>query len=430
MIPPAFSKTFFIENRKQLIEKLNSNSVALLFSNSQMPRNGDQYFPYRQNSDFFYLTGINQEKSALLIKKGSNNEEYEEHLFILKSDPNLEMWEGHKLTFDEAKEISGIESVMLNDSFELELDKHLTLAPYVYFNLNENVRFTPEIQSKDEINCSAVKERYPKHKIGRLSTIMRDLRLVKKKEEIQAIQHACDITENAFRDILKIIKPGLNEFEIEGEITRAFKKSGTKHHAYEPIIASGKSACILHYIENTRKCNNGDLLLMDFGAEWNNYASDLSRTIPVNGVFTERQRACYQATLRVFKYVRGLMVPNTTIDKFHQEVCEMWKKEHIDLGLYTMKELQNCTDDQPIWKTFYPHGTSHFMGLDVHDPGEKSMKLKPGMVLSCEPGLYIPNEGIGIRIENDILITEDGNKDLMESIPIEIDEIEMCMQKN
>ncbi len=423
-IPPEL----FIRNRIKLSERLGSEAVAVLHSNDEMPRNGDQYFPYRQNSDFFYFTGIEQEQSALLICPEHPDKNMQEILFIRKSDKNLEIWQGHKLTREEAKEISGIRTVKWMDEMETVLRNIILSRNNVFINIPENLKFSPDVESRDTRYLTILQEKYPLHQYQRLAPLIAGLRVLKEKEEIEIIRKACEITGKAFQKVLKSVKPGIKEYELEAELTHEFICQGASGHAFAPIVASGKSACALHYVENDKVCNDGDLLLMDFGAEYANYAGDCSRTFPVNGKFTPRQRELYEAVLRVMKFAKSLMVPGTTINKFHKEVCKRWEEEHIHLGLYTREDVVKHAGENPLWFNYYMHGTSHFMGLDVHDVGSKDTVFKPGMVLTCEPGIYIPEENTGIRLENDILITETGNIDLMEDIPIEPDEIEQIMR--
>ena len=411
-------------NREKLIKKLKKDSLAVLNSNDQMPRSGDQYFPYRQNSDLFYFTGIIQEKTSLILCPDHNNTDLREILFIRKSNRKLEIWEGKKLTLAEAKEISGIKTVKWLDEFDSVLSDLMTKAENVYINLPENPKFNPEVVVKELRFTDELKKKYPLHCYKRLTPILNELRIIKEPEEIELMKKACDITKEAFMRVLRFVKPGVMEYELEAEITHEFLKRGSDGHAFQPIVASGKNACVLHYIKNNQKCKNGDLVLLDFGAEYANYAADCSRTIPVNGKFTTRQRDLYNASLRVFRFAKSIIKPGTTINKLHKKVCDFWQEEHIKLGLYTKKEAKNQEKKEPLWTKYYLHGTSHFLGLDAHDVGNKDVELMPGMVLTCEPGLYIPDENTGIRLENDILITNEGNTDLMEDIPIEADEIE------
>jgi Xaa-Pro aminopeptidase len=392
-----------------------------------MPRNGDQFFQYRQDSDFFYLTGIEQEKSILLLSNDEKLMDFQQVLFIIRPDKNLETWEGHKLTIDEAREISGIKHIKYISEFETQLHLLLQQIKNIYFNIQELPKFKPEVQSRDFDFCHKIKNQYPIHNYERLAPLIQEMRLKKTKEEIEIIRKACSITRDTFLRILKSVKPGMMEYEIEAIISYEFIRQGAGGHAYQAIVASGKNACTLHYIENNKQCTGGELLLMDFGAEYANYAADLSRTIPISGKFSPRQRDLYEANLRILKFARSLMIPGTTINALHKEVCKKWEEEHIKLGLYSANDAENYKGENPIWYNYYMHGTSHFLGLDVHDVGTRDTVLEPGMVLTCEPGIYIPGEGIGIRIENNILITEKGNIDLMEDIPFEVEEIESLM---
>lgn len=423
----SIKKDFFIKNRDRLTKDLLPNSVALVFGAHQMPRNGDQFFPYRQSSDFFYLTGIEQEKSILLICNGRNQKELQQVLFILRPHDELEIWEGHKLTMAEAQDFSGVKTIKYLEDFEMILHSLLCTNQNIYFNSPELPKFKTEVNSRDVDYLSKIKLQYPTHSFQRLAPILQKQRIIKAKEEIEIIKKSCAITRDAFIRVLENIKPGKMEYEIEGEISYEFIRRGASGHGYSPIIAGGKNACSLHYIENDMELKDGDLVLMDFGSEYANYSADLSRTIPINGKYTPRQKEAYEATLRVFKFARSLMVPGTTINKFHKEVCKKWEEEHIKLGLYSKKDFDNNKSENPLWYKYFMHGTSHFLGLDVHDVGTRDTEFLPGMVLTCEPGLYIPEEGIGIRIENDILITKEGNIDLMEDIPIEIIDIENIM---
>ncbi len=418
---------FFVTNRKRLSKKLKPGSIALFFANYQMPRNGDQYHPYRQNSDFFYLTGIEQEKSILLLAPDASTKELKEVLFILRSNKLLETWEGHKLTTEEANGISGIVTIKLIDDFESVFHSLTCDAKHFYFNVPELPKFMPEIASRDSDFANQLKNKYPLHQFERLAPLMQELRLIKSETEIGLIKEAIRITGDAFQKLLAEVKHGMMEYEIEAIIGHEFIRNGASGHAYEPIIASGKNACVLHYTENNNPCKKGEIILMDFGAEYANYSADLSRTIPSDGKFSKRQREIYDATLRVFNYARSLMISNTTINSFHTKVCKMWEEEHMKLGLYSKDDVKRHKGENGLWFEYYMHGTSHFLGLDVHDPGSKDTTFQPGMVLTCEPGIYLAKEGIGIRVENDILITKDGNVDLMKDIPLKADEIESLM---
>ncbi len=423
------SPSFFARNRQRLIHSLKNNSLAIVHSNDEMNRTADQYFPFRQNSDLFYLTGINQEKTTLMMAPGIEDESLREILVIRRSNPKLETWEGHKLTREEAGLISGIKIVKFDDEIESLIAPVMMQVENVYLNLPEYLKFIPELPVRDLRKGEELMKKFPVHHYERLAPVMRDLRVAKSEEEISLIREACDITRKAFLNTLQSVKPGMTEYEIEALITYDFIKEGARGHAYQPIIASGSNACILHYIDNNDTCSDGDLLLMDFGAEYGNYAADCTRTIPVNGKFTARQRDLYNSVLDVLKFARSLMKPGSTINKIHQEVCRKFEKEHIRLGLYTAQAVEGQDKENPLYQQYYMHGTSHFLGLDVHDVGSKDQEFRPGMVLTCEPGIYLPGEQTGIRLENNILITRDGNVDLMKDIPIEVDEIEELMRR-
>lgn len=420
------NSSLFVKNRKKVIKYLQSNSLAVIHSNDQMPRNGDQYFPFHQNSDLFYLTGIDQEKTILTLCPNHPNKDLREILFIIESNEKIAVWEGHKYTKEEAQKTSGIKTIKYLSEFESAFREIAIKAENIYLNLNENPKFKPDTPSVDERFIKVLEKDFPAHVKERLAPIMKQLRLKKEAEEIELMKEACDITGKAFQRILKFVKPDVTEYEVEAEITHEFLWNKATGHAYDPIIASGKNACILHYIENNKKCKDGDLLLMDFGAEYANYAADCTRTIPVNGKFTPRQKECYEAVLRVMKKATSWLTPGTTINRINERVEKLLQEEHIKLGLYTQEDVDKQDPEKPLFKKYYPHGTCHFIGLDVHDVGERTTILENRMVLTCEPGLYIPEENIGIRIENDIVVNLKPI-DLMENIPREVDEIEKLM---
>lgn len=423
---PQLQSSLFQKNRKKLIRYLLPNSIAIIHSNDQMPRNGDQFFEFKQSSDLFYLSGIDQEKTILTLCPNHPNKALREILFIIESNEQIAVWEGHKYTKEEARENSGIETIKYLSEFELIFKELAIRSENIYVNLNENPKFETNLKSANERCVDKLKKEFPAHELKRLAPVLKTLRLKKEAEEIELMQEACDITEKAFRRVLKFVKPGVNEFQVEAEITHEFLWNRATGHAYQPIIAAGKSACVLHYVENNKKCNDGDLLLMDFGAEYANYAADCTRTIPVNGKFTERQKECYEAVLRVMKKATSWLTPGTTINKVNERVENLIQQEHIKLGLYTQEDVDKQDPAKPLFKKYYPHGTSHFIGLDVHDVGDRTTILEEGMVLTCEPGIYIPEENIGIRIENDVIVGLKP-KDLMANIPREVDEIENIM---
>jgi Xaa-Pro aminopeptidase len=418
--------TLFVKNRKKLIKLLQPNSIALIHSNDEMPRNGDQYFPFRQNSDLFYLTGIDQEKTILTLCPNHPDKSLREILFIIESNEKIATWEGHKYTIEEAQKASGIETVKFISSFDSVFRELALKADNIYINLSENPKFKPEVKSADERFITTLENEFPAHDFLRLAPLLKILRLIKEPEEIKLMQNACDITEKAFHRIMHFVKPGVTEYQVEAELTHEFLWNKANGHAYPPIVASGKNACVLHYTENNSKCKDGDLLLMDFGAEYANYAADCSRTIPVNGKFTPRQKDCYEAVLRVMKKAIGWLTPGTTINRVNERVENLLQEEHIRLGLYSKKDVENQDPKNPLVKKYYPHGTCHFIGLDVHDVGERTVTLEEGMILTCEPGIYIPEENIGVRIEDDIIVAHKP-VNLMGNIPKEVDEIEKIM---
>ncbi len=423
------SSDFFTSNRKHFSHKLKPNSVAIFNSNDEYHRNGDQNFSFRQNSDLFYLTGIEQEQSILILAPNHPEPKLREVLFLLEPNEQMEIWFGYKLTIAEAQKISGIKNVMIMPRLEFVLNEIILASENIYLNFNEYVKYSTEVLSRDRRFAEKIQTKFPGHNFERSAPLLSELRTIKSKTEIELIQKAIDITEKGFRRVLKNTKPGQKEFEIQAEIEYEFTTNGANGHAYPPIIASGINACTLHYIENDKVCKDGDLLLMDFGAEYANYAADLTRTIPINGKFTKRQREVYDAVLRVQKKAIEMLVVGNTVDKLNKAVNELMKQELVSLGLMKQEEYDDPIKANSILFKYFMHGTSHFLGLDVHDVGSKYEKMKAGMVFTCEPALYIREENIGIRLENDILVTENGPVDLMKNIPIEPSEIEALMAK-
>lgn len=429
MIYPHIPRHLFEQNRIKLNNRLQERSVAIITSNDTMPRNGDQFFPYRQNSDLFYLTGIYQEKTSLILCPDHPNANYREVLFILKPNKELENWQGRKLLKTEASAISGIQTIMWEEELDKFINEMISANSIIYLNISENPRMITEIETSELRMAKKITGRFPLHRKERLAPLMMSLRIIKEAEEVNIIRYACQITGKAFNRVLGFVKPGIYEYEAEAELTHEFLRQGSSGHAYYPIVASGENACFLHYVSNKSICNNGDMLLLDFGAEYANYAADCSRTIPVNGKFTPRQLQVYEAVYRVFSKAKQLMVKGTSITHIQKQVCKLWEEEHVKLGLYSMEDLRRQDPQEPLYQRYYMHSISHFLGLDVHDPGNKNNILEPGMVITCEPGIYIREEGLGIRIENDILITQDEPLDLMQHIPIEASEIEDLMNK-
>jgi Xaa-Pro aminopeptidase len=425
----TINKNLFIENRKRFVKNLLPESVAIFNSNDEMPRSADGNFPFRQNSDLFYLSGIDQEQTVLIIAPDCPVPEYRELLFLRKTNDTIAIWEGHKYTKEEARNASGIQNVYWLDDMSPIMTIILNHSKNIYLNLNENDRFSSEVPYRDLRYANEMKSKYPNHSYQRSAPIMAELRAVKSPIEIELMQTAMDITEKAFRRILGFIRPGVMEYEIEAEITHEFLSNAATGHAYTPIIASGANSNVLHYISNHNKCQDSELILLDFGAEYANYAADLTRTIPVNGKFTKRQREVYEAVLRVMRAATKMLVIGNTIPKYHEEVGKIMEQELIGLGLLKADDVKKQDPKSPLYKKYFMHGTSHFLGLDVHDIGDRYKPMQAGMVFTCEPGIYIPEEGFGIRIENDILITKNGQDDLMKNIPIEPDDIEELMAK-
>jgi Xaa-Pro aminopeptidase len=419
----------FIENRERYKAHLLPKSIAFFNANDEMPRSADQNYPFHQHPDLFYLSGIDQEQTLLVIFPDAPLPKYREILFLRKTNEHIAVWEGHKYTKEEARAASGIQTIMWTEDIPSVIPMLMNHCMNVYVNLNENDRFASEVPYKELRFSNEMKAKYPAHFFQRSGPIMAQLRAIKSDFEIQVMQRAIDITEKAFRRVLRFVKPGVMEFEIEAEITHEFIRKRATGHAYTPIIASGPNANVLHYIDNNQECKDGDVILLDFGAEYGNYAADLSRSIPVNGQFTDRQRDVYNAVHRVMKQATAMLVPGNTIEKYHVEVGKIMEEELIGLGLLNRDEVKKQNPDMPLYKKYFMHGTSHFLGLDVHDIGNRYEPMKPGMVFTCEPGIYIPEEGLGIRLENDILITSKEPVDLMANIPLEVEEIEELMME-
>jgi Xaa-Pro aminopeptidase len=423
----TINKELFISNRRNLSSKLQPNSIAILNANDTMPTNADGTMRFKQNSDLFYLTGVNQEETILLVFPDAVEEKNREVLFLRETSEYLTIWEGKKLTKDEAKEETGIENVQWLSSFDNLFRQLMTQAENVYLNTNEHNRASVVVESRDFRFINHCKSLFPLHSYYRLAPIMQSMREIKSPEEISCISRACEITEQGFRRVLKFVKPGVMEYEVEAEYAHEFIRSGAGFADYQPIIASGASACVLHYVENDKPCNDGDLLLMDTAAGFMNYNADMTRTIPVSGRFTKRQRQVYDAVLRVTKGATAYMKPGITKKEWQDYTEEITTKECIDLGLFTTDEVKNQDKDKPLVKKYFMHGVGHHLGLDVHDVGDLHAPFRSGNVFTVEPGIYIIDEGIGIRLENNILITESGNEDLMATIPLEASEIEELM---
>ena len=426
----SLDKNLFVNNRKHFSKHLNQKSIALFNANDEFPRTGDQTHVFKQNADLFYLTGIDQEQTILLLFPDCPNPLYREVLFLRQTSEYIAVWEGHKYTMDEARKASGIETIFWIDEFWNIFQTIIHYADRIYLNTNENDRYAHQVPYRDLRFIHDLQQRFPLHHYERSAPILRALRAIKSDTEIELTQKACAITRDAFVRILKFIKPGVKEYEIEAEIIHEFIRQGATGHAYSPIIASGKNANILHYNDNNQECRDGDVILFDFGAEYANYNADLSRSVPVNGRFTKRQKDVYNAVLRVMNGAKEMLVAGTIWNEYHEEVGKIMESELIGLGLLDKHDVAKQDPAMPLYKKYFMHGTSHHLGLDVHDFASRYEPFAAGNILTCEPGIYIQEEGLGIRLENDILITANGNTDLMADIPLEADEIESIMNSN
>jgi Xaa-Pro aminopeptidase len=418
----------FISNRKRFAALLKPNSIAIFNSNDVLPTNADGSLKFKQNSDIFYLSGIDQEESILVIYPDAKDGVHKV-LFLKETNEHIAIWEGHKLTKAEALKVSGIEKVYWLSEFKTVLRSLMAEAEIVYLNTNEHVRAVVETETREARFVKWCMAEYPVHKYERSAPLMHNLRAIKQDIEIELIQQACNITEKGFRRLLSFIKPGVWEYEIEAELIHEFTRHRSNGFAYTPIIASGYNSCVLHYIDNSLQCKDGDILLLDVAAEYANYNSDLTRTIPVNGKYTPRQKEVYNAVLRVMKAATKMLVPGTLMADYQKTVGQLMEEELIKLNLLSADDVKKQNPDAPLYKKYFMHGTSHYLGLDVHDVGNRYRKFEAGMVFTCEPGIYIREESLGIRIENNILITNNGPKDLMANIPIEANDIEALMAK-
>lgn len=415
------------KSRENFSLNLKKNSLAVINANDEFPRSGDQTFLFKQNPDLFYLTGIDQEQTILLLFPDCPNPMYKEVLFLRQTNEHIAVWEGHKYTKAKAKEISGIKNIYWLEDFWPIFSSIVNYAESIYLNTNENDRYDNAVAYRDIRFINEVKARYPLHHYERAAPIFRKLRPIKSSSELNYIQKACDITNDAFRRILKFIKPNVGEWEIEAEIIHEFIKQKSTGHAYAPIIASGKNACILHYNDNNQVCKDGEVILFDFGAEYANYNADLSRSVPVSGKFTKRQKEVYNAVHYVMKEATKMLVPGTIWNDYHDEVGKIMTSELIKLGLLDKHDVAKQDPKMPAYKKYFMHGTSHHLGIDVHDFASRYEPFAVGNVLTCEPGIYIPAEELGIRLENNIHISDNGPIDLMAKIPIEVEEIEELM---
>lgn len=418
----------YIKNRKHFVNALEPRSLAIFNSNDIYPTGADSTLPFEQHRDLFYLCGIDQEESILLLFPDAFEKKHKEILFVRETNEHIAVWEGAKLTKKQARELSGIETVYWLSEFNRVFQQLSTQCDCFYFNTNEHYRQAVETQTREDRFIAWCKKTYPAHRVGKSNPILQKLRAVKAPEEINQIRQACDITEKGFRRILSFIKPGVWEYEIEAELAHEFIRNRSKGFAYTPIIASGQNANVLHYIENNKQCKEGELILMDVAAEYGNYSSDLTRTVPVSGKFTSRQKEVYESVLKVKKEATKLLVPGTIWKEFHVEVGKLMTSELLKLGLLNKVDIQNESSEKPAYKKYFMHGTSHHMGLDTHDYGLLHQPMEANMVFTVEPGIYIPEEGFGVRLEDDVVIQSKGEPlNLMDSIPIEIEEIETLM---
>lgn len=423
----AIDPKMFTSHRANLAKLLAPNSLAIVNANDILPTNADGSLLLRQNSDLFYLTGVDQEQSILLLYPDAHEENMREILFLRETSDLIAVWEGHKLTKDEARKLTGIKRIEWLSEFPALFHRLMCECDHVYLNTNEHKRAAVEVETRDARFVRDTQARYPLHDYRRLAQLMHRLRAVKSDEEIALIREACDITKAGFIRVCKFLKPGVTEMEVEAEFAHEFiRRGGT--FAYSPIIASGKNSCVLHYLQNDQPCRKGEVLLLDVAASYANYNSDLTRTIPVNGKFSRRQRQVYNAVLRVLRAVSHAATPGKLPRQWQKEAEAFMQEELLQLGLLKPSDIRKQDPDRPALKKYFMHGVGHPIGLDVHDVGITVEPIQPGWVLTVEPGIYLPEEGFAVRLENDILVQEGGNLDLMADIPIEADEIEKLMR--
>jgi Xaa-Pro aminopeptidase len=419
----------FKHNRKRFAERMQKNSIAIFNSNDELPLNGDALHRFKQNTDLYWLTGIEQEDTMLVLFPDNPDSEHREVLVLVRPNELKEKWDGHRLRAGEARFISAIETVVWLDSLDALLQQWIHLADNIYLNTNENDRKANLVPVRDYRYAEQMKQRYPLHQYLRSAKIMKEVRSVKTALEIEVLQKAIDITDNTFRRLLKFIRPGVMEYEIEAEIFHSFLSQRATGPAYHSIIAGGDRARTLHYVSNNQECKEGELVLMDFGAEYGGYCADLTRTIPVNGKFGRRQKTVYNACLHLHQYAKNILKPGITIVDYHEKIGEEATQQFLKIGLLKKGDVKNEDRKNRAYRKYLYHGISHHLGIDVHDLGTKTAPIKPGMVLTIEPGIYIEEEKMGVRIENNVWITRNGNKDLMANIPITAEDIEALMKK-
>lgn len=422
------SNSFYNNSRKAFMAELKPKSLAVFNSNDIYPVGADSTLPFEQHRDIFYLSGIDQEESILVLFPNAYEKKQREILFIRKTDEHIAIWEGAKLTKAQAKDISGIQTIFWLEDFEAVLQKLSTQCDTFYFNTNEHYRQSVETETREDRFIKWCKKQYPAHSNAKSNPILQKLRSIKADEEIEQLQTACDITEKGIRRLLSFLKPGIWEYELEAELVHEFLRNRSKGFAYEPIIASGINANILHYTQNNQQCKAGELVLLDVAAEYGNYSADLTRTIPVSGVFTKRQKEVYNSVLRVKNEATKLLIPGTIWKDFHLEVGKLMTSELQGLGLLDKADIQNENPENPAYKKYFMHGTAHHLGLNTHDYGLLHLPMEANMVFTVEPGIYIPQEGFGVRLEDDVVIQKSGAPtNLMKNIPIEVEDIESIM---
>jgi Xaa-Pro aminopeptidase len=422
------SKDLYITNRAKFARQMQPNTLAVFNSNDIFSISADSTMPFQQHRDILYLSGVDQEESILVIFPDTKNDKHREVLFLKETSELIAVWEGEKLTKETAFETSGIRTVYWLNQFPVIWKQLMAEADGIYLNTNEHLRATTEMETREDRFIKKVRAEFPAHAVYKSAPILQRLRSIKESAEIALMQQACDITHKGIERVMKFLKPGVWEYEIEAELSHEFLRNRSRGFAYTPIIASGKNACVLHYIENNQQCQDGDVILLDVAAEYANYASDLTRSLPVNGRFTPRQKEVYNAVLHVKQEAEKLLVPGTMLADYHQEVGRIMENELVKLKLIDSTDIKNQNPDWPAYKKYFMHGTSHFIGLDTHDVGLWNEPIHAGMVFTCEPGIYIPAENLGIRIEDDLVVQDNGAPfNLMGNIPIEADEIETLM---
>ncbi len=417
----------YIRNRKNFMEHMKPRSLAVFNSNDIYPVSADSTLPFHQHRDILFLSGADQEESILVLFPDAPDEKHREILFLRETNEHIAIWEGEKLTRERAQEVSGIRTIYWLNQFDTIFKQLMSQADTIYLNTNEHLRADTTVQTREDRFIERVKREYPAHEVAKSAPIMHRLRSVKDPIELELMQQACNITEKGFRRILDFVRPGVWEYEVEAEFMHEFLRNRSRGFAYTPIVASGRNACVLHYIENKAECRDGDVMLLDVGAEYANYSSDMSRSIPVSGKFTKRQKEVYNAVLRVKTEAEKMLVPGTIMAEYHREVGKLMEKELIGLGLLDQTDIKNQNPDWPAYKKYFMHGTSHFIGLDTHDVGLWHEPIRENMVFTCEPGIYILEENLGIRIEDDLVVKSGKPFNLMRDIPIEADEIEELM---